>query len=171
MLITDSHQHFWKMAVIAGLLEKLRVPLEDVAAIVADFEPNDLKPWLDKLRIHQTVVVQVNATLANTYYFLELADRHSWIGGVVGWIDLTDPAIEKTLDRIKHPKLVGFRHQWHDEEDPAWNVRPEVVRGSSNWPSVGCATTYWSNRCHSQGRSGPGQPVSRPRSMFGRMLG
>jgi L-fuconolactonase len=75
------------------------------------------------------VAVQVNSTLENTRYFLEHADRNSWIGGVVGWVDLADPAIGETLDQLQHPKLVGFRHQWHDEADPAWNVRPDVLRG------------------------------------------
>lgn len=129
MLITDSHQHFWTRDVIAGLFESLQVPLEDVKVIVRDFEPDDLKPWLDKLGISQTVVVQVNSTLENTHYFLDMADKYDWIGGVVGWIDLTDPAIGETLDQIQHPKLVGFRHQWHDEPDAAWNVLPEVLRG------------------------------------------
>lgn len=129
MIITDAHQHFWKKEVIIGLFQKLQVPLDAVEAIVHDFEPKDLKPWLDRLGISQTVVVQVNATLDNTRYFLDLADRNPWIGGVVGWIDLADPAIGVTLDQIRHPKLVGFRHQWHDEEDPAWNVRPDVLRG------------------------------------------
>lgn len=129
MLITDAHQHFWKKEVIAGLFDKLQVPLDGVAAIVRDFAPGDLKPWLDKVGVSQTVVVQVNSTLENTHYFLDLADRNSWIGGVVGWVDLADPAIGETLDRIAHPKLVGFRHQWHDEADPAWNVRPDVIRG------------------------------------------
>ena len=129
MVITDAHQHFWTKEVIAGLFEKLGVPLDSVEVIVRDFEPADLKPWLDKLGVSQTVVVQVNATLENTRYFLDLADRHSWIGGVVGWVDLADPAIGETLDRIAHPKLVGFRHQWHDEEDAAWNMRPDVLHG------------------------------------------
>lgn len=129
MIITDAHQHFWKKEVIVGLFEKLQAPLDGVAAIIHDFGPKDLKPWLDKLGVSQTVVVQVNSTLENTHYFLDLADKNSWIGGVVGWVDLADPAIGDTLDQIKHPKLVGFRHQWHDEADPAWNVRPDVVRG------------------------------------------
>jgi L-fuconolactonase len=129
MVITDAHQHFWTKDVIAGLFEKLGVPLDSVEVIVRDFEPVDLKPWLDKLGISQTVVVQVNATLENTRDFLDRADRNDWIGGVVGWVDLADPAIGETLDRLQHPKLVGFRHQWHDEADPAWNVRPDVLRG------------------------------------------
>jgi L-fuconolactonase len=128
-VITDAHQHFWTKDVIVGLFGKLGVPLDSVEVIVRDFEPSDLKPWLDKLGISQTVVVQVNSTLENTRYFLERADKNSWIGGVVGWVDLADPAVGETLDQLQHPKLVGFRHQWHDEADPAWNVRPDVLRG------------------------------------------
>jgi L-fuconolactonase len=128
-VITDAHQHFWTRDVIAALFKKLGVPLDSVEVIVRDFEPADLKPWLDKLGVSQTVVVQVNSTLENTRYFLERADRNDWIGGVVGWVDLADPAIGETLDQLQHPKLVGFRHQWHDEADPAWNVRPDVLRG------------------------------------------
>ena len=74
MFITDAHQHFWKKEVIAGLFQKLQVPLDPVEAIVHDFEPDDLKPWLDKVGVRQTVVVQVNATLENTRYFLDLAE-------------------------------------------------------------------------------------------------
>jgi L-fuconolactonase len=128
-VITDAHQHFWTKDVIVGLFNKLGVPLDSVEVIARDFEPADLKPWLDKLGVSQTVVVQVNSTLENTRYFLERADRNDWIGGVVGWVDLADPAVGETLDQLQHPKLVGFRHQWHDEADPAWNVRPDVLRG------------------------------------------
>lgn len=128
-VITDAHQHFWTKDVIVGLFNKLGVPLDSVEVIARDFEPADLKPWLDKLGVSQTVVVQVNSTLENTHYFLERADRNDWIGGVVGWVDLADPAIGETLDQLQRPKLVGFRHQWHDEADPAWNVRPDVLRG------------------------------------------
>ena len=129
MIITDAHQHFWTREVITGLFEKLQVPLEDVNVIVRTFEPKELKPWLDKLGVRQTVVVQVNSRLENTHYFLNLAENNDWIGGVVGWIDLTDPAVGDILDQIQHPKLVGFRHQWHDEVNEAWNVQPDVLRG------------------------------------------
>jgi L-fuconolactonase len=128
-VITDAHQHFWTKDVITGLFEKLGVPLDSVEVLLRDFEPADLKPWLDRLGVSQTVVVQVNSTLENTRYFLERAEKNSWIGGVVGWVDLADPAIGETLDQLQHPKLVGFRHQWHDEANPAWNVRPDVLRG------------------------------------------
>jgi len=129
MLITDAHQHFWTKEVIVGLFNKLQVPLDDVGAIIREFKPSDLKPILDKVGVHQTVVVQVEATLENTHYFLNLADENEWIGGVVGWVDLADPEVGKTLEEIKHPKLVGIRHQWHDEPNADWIMQPAVLNG------------------------------------------
>jgi len=129
MYILDSHQHFWTKESIVSLFESLGAPLDDFQEIIRDFGPQDLKPILDKLGISQTIVVQVNSTLANTRYFLDLADENDWIAGVVGWVNLGDPEVGKTLDSIKNPKLVGIRHQWHDEPDPAWIMQPSVLRG------------------------------------------
>lgn len=129
MLITDAHQHFWTKEVITGLFESLNVPLDDVKEIIRDFEPQDLKPILDQQGVSQTIVVQVNSTLDNTRYFLKLADENQWIGGVVGWVDLSDPDVGKTIDKLAHPKLVGFRHQWHDEPDASWIMQPSVLNG------------------------------------------
>ncbi|MES1149572.1 MAG: amidohydrolase family protein, partial [Bradyrhizobium guangdongense] len=53
--------------------------------------------------------------------------------GVVGWADLTDAALDETLDRLQKlpggKKLVGIRHQVHDEADPDWLLREDVQRG------------------------------------------
>ncbi len=81
MIITDAHRHFWKKEVIIGLFEQLQAPLDGVAAIIHDFEPKDLKPWLDKLGVSQTVVVQVNSTLENTHAKPNIAARQfdDWV--------------------------------------------------------------------------------------------
>jgi L-fuconolactonase len=128
--ITDAHQHFWSREIITRLFVDGNTPLEKVAVVVRDFGPEGLKPIMDGLGIQQTVLVQVNSTMANTVDFLEIARTHDWVGGVVGWVDLTDPALGATLDcLLEHPKFKGARHQWEDEPDPAWIMRPEVVRG------------------------------------------
>jgi L-fuconolactonase len=42
--------------------------------------------------------------------------------GVVGWVDLTDPAIGEVLGALRDgpggDRLVGIRHQVHDEPEP-----------------------------------------------------
>jgi len=129
MYILDAHQHFWTRESIISLFESLGDPLDGLQAIIRDFRPRDLRPILDKLGISETIVVQVNSTLENTQFFLDLAAKNDWIAGVVGWVDLADPDVGTTLDSIDNPKLVGIRHQWHDEPDPAWIMQPSVLRG------------------------------------------
>ena len=130
MRIIDAHQHFWTKQVISQLLIDTNTPLDDMAALVRDFGPGDLHPILAKLGVQQTVLVQVNSTLANTCDFLEIAQTHDWVGAVVGWVDLTDPSVGETLDGLRaHPKFKAARHTWEDELDPAWIMRPDVLRG------------------------------------------
>jgi L-fuconolactonase len=124
MKITDAHQHFWAKELFAGKLPP------EMDALLADFRPEDLKPHLDELGIQQTVLVQTHSSLKNNQEFLDIADACDWVGAVVGWVDLTDPRVGKTLDRlVAHPKFKGVRHQWEDEKDPAWIMRADVLRG------------------------------------------
>ena len=68
-----------------------------------------------------------------TREFLLTAAVTPFIRGVVGWLDLTDPAISDTIAELgAHPggeRLVGIRHQVQDESDPDWLLRPDVERG------------------------------------------
>lgn len=124
MPVIDSHQHFWAKQLLAGKLPPRYDPL------VADFGPEDLRPLLDEAGIDQTVLVQTHSSLQNTVEFLQIADRHPWVAAVVGWVDLSDPHVGSVLDDLcRQPKLKGVRHQWEDEADPAWILRPEVLGG------------------------------------------
>lgn len=124
MRIVDSHQHFWEKNLFAG-----KLPTE-MDVLLDDFAAKDLKPLLDEVGVQQTVLVQTHSALDNSHDFLRIAETHDWIGGVVGWVDLTDPAVGDTLDGLQaHAKFKGVRHQWEDEPDPAWIVRADVVRG------------------------------------------
>lgn len=125
MRITDAHQHFWTTE---SILE-LGLPPE-YSSLARDFEPAELKPQMDEVGVQQTVLVQVNFSLKNTYDFLEIAQANDWVGGVVGWVDLVDPKVGDTLDELQtYPKLKGVRHQWEMEPDPAWILRDDVLRG------------------------------------------
>ena len=121
----DAHQHFWNLKQFPHpwITEKLQ-------AIRRDFVPADLKPLLDQQNLQGSVLVQTFGSLEETRWFLSLATQHDFILGVVGWVDLQDPAIGDTLDALAdHPKLVGIRHVVHDEPDVCWLTRPEVQRG------------------------------------------
>jgi len=67
--------------------------------------------------IDACVVVQVRQTLEETRWMLQLADRHSFIAGVVGWIDLRSADLDAHIESVAHPKLVGVRHIVQAEPD------------------------------------------------------
>ena len=124
MKIVDAHQHFWHRDLFAE-----RLPPE-MSILLDDFKPEDLKPLLDKAGVRQTVLVQTHSALKNSHDFLEIAEANDWVSGVVGWVDLSDPAVGDVLDTLmERPKFKGVRHQWEDEPDPAWIMRPQVLRG------------------------------------------
>jgi L-fuconolactonase len=127
-MIVDAHQHFW-----SAPLDRYPWMTDDVAAIRRPFGPQDLAPLLKANRVDRTVVVQARMDLDETHELLGLATATSFVSGVVGWVDLTDPEVSTTLGDLKSgpngAKLVGIRHQVQDEGDPKWLLRPDVRRG------------------------------------------
>lgn len=133
MRITDAHHHFWQ----AKVFDILRLPPE-MSLLQHDYTPEDLKPLLDDAGVKQTVLVQTYSSMENTLDFLRAAEGRPWVGAVVGWVDLADPRVGESLDELqRHPKFRGVRHQWHDEPDPAWILRSEVLRGLKELASRG----------------------------------
>jgi len=97
------------------------------------FGPADLLPELGADGISGTVLVQTISSLEETREFLALAATWEFIWGVVGWVDLTSATVGDDLDALRHgpggDRLVGVRHQVHDETDPDWLRRADVRRG------------------------------------------
>jgi L-fuconolactonase len=122
-VIVDAHQHFWDPA-------RAEYPwmTHDVAPLRRRFGPEDLEPLLDEHSVAGTVVVQARGSLDETRTLLEIAAATPFVLGVVGWIDLTAADAAQVLDDLSG-KLVGVRHQVHDEPDPAWLLRPDVQHG------------------------------------------
>ncbi len=103
----------------------------EMAALRRDFFlPPDLKPLLDAQGFDGCVAVQARQSLEETRWLLELAERHDFIQGVVGWVDLCSPELPDQLEKFaQHPKLVGVRHLLQDEPDDGFMLRPEFRRG------------------------------------------
>ena len=127
-MIVDSHHHFWDPG--ARTYPWMGPELN---AIRRPFTPDDLAPIAAAAGVERTVLVQTVASIAETVEFLAIASRHPLIGGVVGWVDLTDSGVATTIDGLRlgegGDKLVGVRHQVHDEPDPDWLRRDDVQRG------------------------------------------
>lgn len=126
----DAHQHFWRTA--RGDYRWLRPDLVALAPICRDFAPADLLPLLTAHGVEQTVLVQAADSEAETDFMLDLARAHAFIGGVVGWVDLSRADSIAVLERwAAHPKFKGVRPMLQDLPDPDWIARaphPEVMR-------------------------------------------
>ena len=127
-MVVDAHHHLWDPA-------HREYPWmgDELDAIRRRFDASDLKPLLDANGIDRTVVVQTVSSLEETREFLQTAAENEFIAGVVGWVDLTDRSVDKTIAGLKRSEggsfLVGIRHQVHDEPDPRWLLRDDVQRG------------------------------------------
>jgi L-fuconolactonase len=116
----DAHQHFWSLA--RGDYTWLNVEANpSLAPIHRDFQPDDLRPLLRARGISGTVLVQAASTVAETDYLLSLAEANDFIRGVVGWVDLTAPDADATIERLaRHPAFKAVRPMLQDLPDPAW---------------------------------------------------
>jgi L-fuconolactonase len=122
-LIVDSHQHFWQLG-------RFDYPWMSpaVEVLCRDYLPPELEPILHRHGVQQTVLVQASNSLAETHWLLELADRNSFIAGVVGWVDLTVPSCEQQLaEFIAHPRFKGVRHLVESEPADDWLTQPAVL--------------------------------------------
>jgi len=127
-VIVDAHHHFWDPG-------RRDYPWmgDELSAIRRPFTPDDLRPQLIQNNVDRTILVQTVSSLEETREFLETASRTDFIAGVVGWVDLTDPSVADVIASLRGAKggdrLVGIRHQVHDEPDAGWLLRDDVQRG------------------------------------------
>ena len=126
-MVIDSHHHFWDPS-------KASYPwmTDALAPIRRRFGPEDLEPLLAANGIDRTILVQTRSSIDETREFLATAAQHDFIAGVVGWVDLTGD-VAKQIAALQAgsggKKLVGIRHQVHDEADPEWLGKKDVRRG------------------------------------------
>jgi L-fuconolactonase len=127
-MIVDAHHHFWDPATA-----DYPWLTDELTAIRRRFGPEDLAPLVAASGIRATVLVQTRSSLSETESFLATAAATPFIRGVIGWVDLRDPAIDDVIARLRAGPggelLVGIRHQVHDEADPDWLGRDDVRRG------------------------------------------
>jgi len=121
----DAHQHFWRYnptrdAWITDSMSVLR----------RDYFPEALLSELNDNQIDASIAVQADSSEAETDFLLDLAERHPFIAGVVGWVDLRAPNLPERLEHYaRFEKLRGFRHIVQAEPDDRFLLRNDVVRG------------------------------------------
>jgi L-fuconolactonase len=131
--LVDAHHHVWDLS------QRPQPWLDEPGhePIRRNFSSHALRSAATRpiagRRLTSTVVVQCVASLPETRDLLALADSDPLTGAVVGWADLTSPAIGDVLDDLRTgfggPFLRAVRHLVQGETDPHWLQRPDVERG------------------------------------------
>ncbi|MFH9553223.1 amidohydrolase family protein [Streptomyces sp. NPDC017435] len=132
-VLVDAHHHVWNLDIRpqSWLGEPGHEPLR------RSFGTDDLRTAATRpiagRRLGCTVLVQCVASVEETREFLALADDDPLVGAVVGWADLTSPAIGDVLDALRAGPggtcLRAVRHLVQGESDAAWLQQPSVERG------------------------------------------
>ncbi|MFE5144300.1 amidohydrolase family protein [Streptomyces fagopyri] len=131
--LIDAHHHAWN-------LDRRPQPWLEAPGhepLRRSFGPDVLRASATRTiadrQLASTVVVQCVASVAETRELLALADDDNLIGAVVGWADLSSPAVGDVLDELRAGPggrhLRAVRHLVQDEPDPGWLQRPVVERG------------------------------------------
>lgn len=121
----DSHQHFWKYNP-----QRHEWINDEMSVIQRDFLPSDLEPILKQNNIDGCVAVQADQSEAETDFLLELAEKNSFIKGVVGWVDLLADDVYESLEHYaEFTKVKGFRHIVQGESDSEFMLRPKFKNG------------------------------------------
>lgn len=119
----DSHQHFWKYS-------DAEYGWIDDRALRRDFLPGDLHKELRAMKIDGSISVQARQTVAETEWLLSLAAKHSFLKGVVGWVPLTSPTVERDIEKFAaDKKLKAVRHVIQDEKEDDYILRDDFNAG------------------------------------------
>lgn len=120
----DAHQHFWRYQPIRDAWIT-----DEMSVLKKDFLPEQLQNDLAENGVSGTVAVQADQSEDETLFLLDLAMRHGFILGVVGWVDLRGPRLRERLRFFsRFPKLRGFRHVVQAEADD-FLLRQDFQRG------------------------------------------
>jgi L-fuconolactonase len=134
----DAHHHLWDPS-------RRAYPWMDdsLEPIRRRFGPEDLDAAAAPHGVEHTVLVQTVSSVEETEEFLAVAATAARVAGVVGWVELAAPDVAGELTALRAAPgggtLVGIRHQAHDEPDPGFLLRDDVLRGLAAVADAGLA--------------------------------
>lgn len=130
----DAHQHFWKY-------DATEYPWIGAGTVLErSWMPEDLRPILEGAGMDGCVAVQARQSMEESRWLLDLAEEHSWIRGVVGWVDLRSEKVDEELGELMGRRgLVGVRHVVQDEVDEDFLGGGEFCRGVGKLAGYGLA--------------------------------
>ncbi len=120
----DAHQHFWQYNPVRDTWIT-----EEMAVLKHDFLPDDLESQLAAQGFDGSIAVQADQSEDETLFLLQLAERHPFVVGVVGWVDLRASNLAERLEHFSgFESFRGVRHIAQAESDD-FLVQEDVVRG------------------------------------------
>jgi L-fuconolactonase len=123
--IVDTHVHFWDLNRFGYFWLK-----PEYGILYQTYLPEQIRAEMDKAGVSQGIFVQANHLLEENDWVLDLAKTHTWIAGMVGWVDLTHAHVGDVLDAyVRHPRFKGVRHLIHEEPDDRWLLRADLQPG------------------------------------------
>src|SRR4029077_4394506 len=121
----DAHHHLWKYSA-----PQYPWISANMCCLRRDFLIQDLMEVLRESDIEGVVTVQARQALAETRWLLDLARTHDVVRGVVGWVALTNPKVDRDLEHFcAQAKFKSVRHVLHDEPDDSYILREDFNRG------------------------------------------
>ena len=125
MIKIDAHHHLWQYNPV-----KHSWISEDMSILRRDYLPPDLEKELKSAGFDGCVAVQASQTEAETQFLIEQAEKHSFIKGIVGWLDLRAPDLDEKLKHFsQYPVLKGLRHVVQDEPDDNFMLQSAFLKG------------------------------------------
>ena len=110
--VIDSHLHVWDLE--SGGYGWLGPQHGD---LFRSYGPDEAERELAVAGVRAAVLVQADDTEADTRFMLDVADKYSFVVGVVGWVPLEEPerAAEQLAAYGSHPAFCGVRQLVHDD--------------------------------------------------------
>ena len=122
--VIDAHVHLWDPS--RGDYGWLR---PELTGLYRHIDVSELRTVTSGSGVDGVVLVQAAPTVAESDYLLSIAERASWILGVVGWLDFDDDRVEEAVaKRAAREKFVGVRPMLQDLSDADWILAPNRGR-------------------------------------------
>ncbi|MEO7402601.1 MAG: amidohydrolase family protein [Burkholderiales bacterium] len=124
--IIDAHHHIWRLADVPWLAGPILPRIfGDYTPIKRDYLVDEYLRDVRAAGVEQSVYVQCNwpndRAIDEVAWVQSVSDQHGFPHGIVGFADLADPAIAKTLDgELAFKGFRGVRQQLHCHEKPLY---------------------------------------------------
>jgi L-fuconolactonase len=121
--VIDTHLHLWNLEV-----SEYAWLGPQHGELFTSFLPEQAQAELSAARVDGAVLVQAEDSAIDTAWLLEVAQRSEWVLGVVGWVQLDEPAVAAAQleEWQQHASFCGIRHLVHDDPRADFLELPSV---------------------------------------------